>query len=86
MRTPGASDSAPHVSVEVGTAVSASPFKLVPTLVVVTSTTGAAPVTVTLSFSVPICNCVSSEIVWPSTTWMLSRTVVLKPCRSNVTL
>ena len=57
-----------------------------PTFVVVTSTTGDAPVTVTFSVRLPICICASCEIVWPSTTWMLSRSNFLKPCRSNESL
>jgi hypothetical protein len=51
MRTPGASDNAPHTSVELGMAISASPLRFVPTFVVVTSTTGDAAATVTFSLS-----------------------------------
>ena len=69
-----------------GRAMSASPLRSLPTFVVVTSTTGDAPVTVTFSVKLPICICASSEIVWPSTTWMLSRSNFLKPGRSNETL
>jgi hypothetical protein len=53
MRTPGASDSAPHTSVEFGTAISSSPLRLVPILVVEVSTSGESPVTVTLSVMPP---------------------------------
>ena len=49
MRTPGDSESAPHTSVELGTAISSSPFRFVPIFVVETSTRGESPVTVMLS-------------------------------------
>ncbi len=86
MRMPGASDSAPHTSVELGTAMSASPLRLVPTLVVVTSITGDAPVTVTLSVSDASGSCASTEIVWPRATLMFSRVSFWNPESSNRSL
>src|SRR5262249_9250498 len=86
MRTPGDSDSAPHTSVEFGTATSASPFRSRPTFVVVTSMTGDAPVTSTVSASDAIGSCASIEIVWPRTTCTLSRDNFWKPDSSNPTL
>src|SRR5215471_11915621 len=83
---PGASDSAPHTSVEFGTAISASPLRLVPTFVVVTSITGDAPVTLTVSDSDASGICASTEIVWPSTTWTFSRVTFWNPERSKETV
>jgi len=65
---PGASESAPHTSVEFGTPVSSAPLRLLPTLVLVTSTTGEAPETLSLSASDAIGSCASTEMVWPVTT------------------
>ena len=53
--------------------MSASPRRWVPTFVVVTSTTGDAPVTVTFSVNDAIGSCASNEIVWPVTTRTFSR-------------
>ena len=86
MRTPGASESAAHTSVEFGTAMSSSPFRLVPILVVETSTTGDAPVTMMFSVRPPTCSWASNEIVWPRTTAMLSRSIGRNPDSSKVSL
>ena len=67
-------------------AVNSSPFKLVPTLVVVTSTMGDSAVTVTVSASDATFSCVSTVIVCPITTWRFSRSSDVNPERSNFSL
>ena len=86
MRTPGASASVAHTSVEFGTAMSSSPLRLVPILVVEASTSGESPVTVIFSVSPPTSSWASNEIVWPWTAAMLSRSKGLKPDSSKASL
>ncbi len=56
-----------------GISVSSSLVKLVPMVVVDVSTTGDAPVTVTVSCNVATCSCMSTVSVWLMTTRMPSR-------------
>ena len=84
MRTPGACESTAHMSVALGMPISFSASKVVPTAVVVTSTTGDSPVTVTDSCSVATGSWLSTVIVWPSRSRMPSRTVVWNPVSSKV--
>jgi len=72
------------MSVELGIVRSASPFKLMPTLVVATSTTGELPLTTTLSCRLESVSSASTVIVVPSERTMPSRTSVWKlPSRNT---
>ena len=84
MRTPGACDSTAHMSVALGMLVSFSASNVVPTAVVVTSTTGDSLVTVTVSCSVATGSWLSTVSVWPRRTTTPSRFTVWKPVSSNV--
>ena len=76
MRTPGAWATVPHRSVELGTPTSAWPVKSVPDFVVVMSTTGAAPDTVTDSLTDSICISTSMVSVVPWLTRISGRSIV----------
>ena len=68
-----------------GISVSSSFVKFVPTCVVEVSTTGEAPVTVTVSCRVATFNCWSTESVWLMTTRTPSRLTFWKPASSKST-
>ena len=80
---PGAWAIAAHTSRAFGISVSSSLVKLVPIVVVVVSTTGDSPVTVTVSCSVATWSCWSTLRVWLMTTRMPSRFTVWKPVSSK---
>ena len=80
----GDSESAPQTSVELGTAMSSSPFRFVPIVVVETSTSGESPVTVTLSVIVTHLHLRVERKGLTQDDAMLSRSTFLKPVGSRV--
>ena len=80
---PGAWPMAAQMSRALGISVSSSLVKLVPMAVVDVSTTGEAPVTVTVSCRVAMFNCWSIVRVWLMTTRTSLRSTFWKPVRSN---
>ena len=80
---PGACAMAAQMSRALGMSFSSSLVKLVPIAVVEVSTTGEAPVTVTVSCSVATCICMSTVSVWLMTTRTSGRLTVLNPVSSK---
>ncbi len=82
---PGACDIAAQMSRALGISVSSSLVKLVPIAVVEVSTTGDAPVTVTVSCRVATFKRWSTVSVWLITTRIPSRLTLWKPVSSKPT-
>src|SRR5204863_9484135 len=84
--TPGTVRSSAHGSRDVGITLSSSDVKLVAVPVVLVSTIGDSPVTVTVSATAATVKLIGNSTFLPTTTTRFSRTSVEKPVSAAVSL